>query len=684
MLKHSFAFMAAATGAVVGEFRYPSEVQYFDGMIAARPVVVVGAPDGFGEPSGGVNWAGLGNGFIVYDLLAEGTPDEPIFPSSDIEMIVHEGEGIMDRAGADLILFEAAGGAEESNLVQVEVSADFVNWVDITSSRSVGAANLPELPSSPVDGEFSSTYDVALFGSGARYVRLRGLSTRAPGQSLGVGNGFDLDTIAYYRRPAVPLWQSPAAVSSGFDFVAASVNGMIACRLGNSLEIFRQNEMEPYERVGGVEYGQEVDAYDVLSGEGIVWLSVVTLSRTSLLTVEGYRLVGGEMEADPFLSQSMVLPLLEQDGSYEIDTMLGPDGFPIGLITNGGNEAQIFQARERSALRFLSFGTVIDEAGAPPSQHTGPAIASLPDGTILVGLNNTRPLDDGGFETLGFLMPTGVNPANGEVIAPVADGPLNQVVNQRMGDVEGAQSLDPDLAISPDGKLAFVGYDVIFDRLGIGYQTMAGDPASIELSLPNGLRNAFKPSLLWKDSETLLLAAIVEVDERTHYPVLGQLEVATGEWIITGNPDFTSEVEAVGLSLVEGSPIMTMLAEGSPRAILLEDFLDVDGNGFSRIQEDAGLLSVGRIEFISNGDMTFPKFITTVPTGGQVYGVNRYSTDAFDYEFFRSPDLRGFDEDNLDTLSPLPVNDGTEVSVISQVDLAERGSQFFQIRLRRR
>ncbi len=147
---------------------------YFPATLSANTTggadsIFLGAPDD--------SYLGLGNGTITYDL-------------GDYRVI--------NGAGGDFNVYELDNSAVEFNLLRVEVSLDGVNFANITASAAAKVA----LAGDEAHGNASFAQSYNLEGSGlteARYIRLTGISSSAPGGS----NGFDLDAVglANYRTP---------------------------------------------------------------------------------------------------------------------------------------------------------------------------------------------------------------------------------------------------------------------------------------------------------------------------------------------------------------------------------------------------------------------------------------------------------------------------------------------------
>ena len=150
----------------------------------------------------------------------------------DPDKLAQQGHGIIDGPGADLVLYEAIGGAEESHLVRVEVSNDLVEWTDVSATRQVGPHGLPALPSIERFGEFVSAFDISGHGQVARYLRITGTASSAPGQTTNGGNGYDLDAVAFMARPPMTFITNdhPGIGSSGFGWIESAQGGVAASR----------------------------------------------------------------------------------------------------------------------------------------------------------------------------------------------------------------------------------------------------------------------------------------------------------------------------------------------------------------------------------------------------------------------------------------------------------------------
>jgi len=171
---------------------------------SALPDIVLGAP---------VPGAGGGGGMDVASLGCGGTIT-----------LMFDGEGLQDRDGDDLIVFEnpfATGDTTFAEPAQVLVSDDGDTWYGFGCEPSgdgswppVGCAGVSVV--APSDGDFDpgsaggDRFDLADVGlASARYVRLVDVTEAHYGDSIwcaGSAGGFDLDAVA-----AATTW--PAALS---------------------------------------------------------------------------------------------------------------------------------------------------------------------------------------------------------------------------------------------------------------------------------------------------------------------------------------------------------------------------------------------------------------------------------------------------------------------------------------
>ncbi len=127
----------------------------------AAAAVFLDAPDD--------EYLGLGNGTVTYDL-------------GDYR--------VSDGVGGDFNVYEVDSGGAEFAELRVEVSADGINYSDITPSSAARIA----IAGDEGHGNAAFGRSYSLSGTGlaqARYIRLTGTSTSAPGGT----NGFDLDAI---------------------------------------------------------------------------------------------------------------------------------------------------------------------------------------------------------------------------------------------------------------------------------------------------------------------------------------------------------------------------------------------------------------------------------------------------------------------------------------------------------
>jgi len=188
--------MQAANGT---EFAFPTAVQYLKGRVAAPFKVFVGAPDSRLGAGAGETWGGLGDGYVIYDFLRYGDVDDPQEKNSDPEVMLRQGNGIVDVPGLDVLVFEAIGGRLEPQFILVEVSNDLENWTDLTATRQL-VGPFPELKGSSHPSKFTMGVDIASHGPVARYLRVKGIGETPPGQVPENGNGFDLDAVGVAVR----------------------------------------------------------------------------------------------------------------------------------------------------------------------------------------------------------------------------------------------------------------------------------------------------------------------------------------------------------------------------------------------------------------------------------------------------------------------------------------------------
>ncbi len=102
--------------------------------------------------------------------------------------------GFLNLSGADIVVYETQWGSEESSSANILVSLDGISYTDISTSRSTSIPSIAGATGHSLT--FARSYDLSAFGDLARYLRISGNVTGAPGQSNSGGTGFDLDAVA--------------------------------------------------------------------------------------------------------------------------------------------------------------------------------------------------------------------------------------------------------------------------------------------------------------------------------------------------------------------------------------------------------------------------------------------------------------------------------------------------------
>jgi hypothetical protein len=144
------------------------------------------------------SWWGLGSTSVTYDF---GT------------------WRVTNGIGQDLNVYEADRDTPESTAIKVLVSANGINFFDITSTH--GALVRIGGDSSHAGGAYATSYDLGPSGlSEVRYVKIQGIDltdTQYLATHPQIGTGFDLDAIGAinYRNTAVPLPSALLLLGSG-------------------------------------------------------------------------------------------------------------------------------------------------------------------------------------------------------------------------------------------------------------------------------------------------------------------------------------------------------------------------------------------------------------------------------------------------------------------------------------
>ncbi|MEM7790774.1 MAG: hypothetical protein AAF546_05175 [Verrucomicrobiota bacterium] len=169
---------------------------------STKDIVYEGMPNSLIEGNdGGINWGGLGNGFVdaVFDLV--------------------------NIDGPEIFVYEAQSGLPEFDfrvLVADKVSAfSESDFDEITSSYSGAFKTIND---SSFDSNYIYSFDIASVGYEVKRIRIVGIALTPPGETMSEGNGFELDTFAVVTDPGSVI-PEPSYV-----FLCAIIGAFVAYR----------------------------------------------------------------------------------------------------------------------------------------------------------------------------------------------------------------------------------------------------------------------------------------------------------------------------------------------------------------------------------------------------------------------------------------------------------------------
>jgi len=240
------------------------------------------------------------------------------------------------------------------------------------------------------------------------------------------------------------------------------------------------------------------------------------------------------------------------------------------------------------------------------------------------------------------------------------------------------------ISISGEGKLAFVERNEVLDRIRIVYQLDSNPKSRFGVLLPEGFKDGRKPSVVWSDEETLMVAALIELEGGNPYPVFGEFDVASEKWRVSGIFDPQLRFGNMVMTLEEGGvPQLSYLSISSPRAVIPEDLSDPDGDGLSILEEAAGLVVEPEIELANERGIRLAMVSITLPGAGVISGGRSYLTDYYEYDVLGTGGLGEFRMEN----SGVTLEDKgelTRVRYTSVLDPEQWGRRFYRVRVRRR
>ncbi|MEQ9617373.1 MAG: FG-GAP-like repeat-containing protein [Phycisphaerales bacterium] len=256
----------------------------FENTVGAPDSTYIGAPDDV--------IIGIGNGRVTYRL---------------------EGFRLIDGPGADLNVYELDSGMAEFDVIDVLVSADGMNFINIDST--IGTAVAISGDENHNDPALRQSFDLAGSGlSEARFIRIQGTDVNPPGGS----NGFDLDAIGLVNTRALD----------------ANTNGMIDdCEISTLF----------------------VDANADGGGDGLSWENAYTSLSDALSFIADQQVPC----IDVFVAQGSYVPpsvdVEQGDFATNTATFSIPDGANlIGGFSGDGTETDPSQADPETNLTILS------------------------------------------------------------------------------------------------------------------------------------------------------------------------------------------------------------------------------------------------------------------------------------------------------------------------------------------
>ena len=637
-----------------GGFKFPAEGQILTNTTTAPDSTFAGVPDSVPESGAGTTWGGLGNGVVLYDF---GT-------INNADLLLQDGAGILNRAGFDISIYEANGGAAESNLIRVEVSDDQVDWTDVSSTRNTVA--VLEVPQKDHPQQYTSSYDIAAHGAVARYLRITGTSAQPPGQTPTAGNGFDLDAVAVaasprmdFHRPLNPL----SRVERAFDSVLLDDGTQLAITGDGSgsggatfVKLMGRDALgeEAFETLASLEYPASLDVRiidaRIAAGGGRIW---ACFSFVSSLFGDRAELVVASVTLNPSgvwtigSEDSLRAPdgsSFYQEGTF--DLVVNDEGEPIILAAGGVDQSFVrhlnFVGPGPVAWTQHGFNTAFPAVILGSGTDSSPSLAIDSDGEVVVGMANVSIVDisvNSSYESVIRLMRVGFNGTTGGIERPdyAASTTSTVAADTRVGD--GAQAfVDLDVDVSSGGKLAAVWRERVDRRMKLVCQTTAGDAAAFDFyDVPSSLEGGLSAQVAWRSEDSIVLAYLVEFPESDPYAVVGSFDKTRELW------DFRRVLgDASNLSMdltADGAPLLAypipLGSEFRARAVIPLDMTDFDGDGSLLIEEEAGVAvgdSYPRFSLIDDAGDQFPEIVFLAPLDGVFYRDNVYTTPDLRYE----------------------------------------------------
>ena len=604
----SLICLSSLTPKLQARVQYLRAEEIISHNLAAPVSAITGPPDSPRDASGaGTQWAGLGNGEIILRFEASEVEGRKI-PAGVIA-------NPSDRA--NFFLYEHQGGTAEPSAVKVE-------WRRVGFTRWQEAPQVSTFDSGLVDTHDENQrfgYYILQQDEAPIEVRLTGRSTQPPGQTNSSSPGFDLDAIARLTRNDLRLEEDTFSISGkAFGSIDTAWFGhetlvTVTTQLDSSgsVEGWRLHPRNPIRRVDTPDQNAVGQVLRGSNGPLIKKVRTVATAENCYVCVHRLddvlllRFDSNFTQTGSLVLTSVSIP--PGTDSSDIDLALKPDGQPMILISGGALRNTLLNISSRSwesgMVDSFSFLAPRKLRNGDLYLSNSPSLQVNSTGRINAILSSTEDASTDQEEAETILTLTQLVLENGLIQG--FDNPFSE---RRILEDRADTILNSSSTLYQDRLLIFTTPDFSGETVPTIYvETVGGDfettvkrfeIASVSTVAHEITARGDRIYLSYFESNPARVQGRIQLLEIGNVtasipdvpatPFSGYLQSGMSLAI---TPEGTPLLTIGGFSQVLNRPLATLTHLGS------QDALDLDGNGFSTLAEEALLPSFTYIPPVS-------------------------------------------------------------------------------------